>query len=224
MTTNPENAYRNGTMYSSYTAASFARIYDLAERYKVNLRGAISWSFEFEDQKWFDGFRDLATNGVDKPVLNVFRMYGKMEGRRVTVVNPGEIGLDSLMAGGVHGPARDIHALASIGEKSMSVMVWNYHDDDLRGEESAVRLSMTHLPFQSAVLQTYVIDEDHSNAYTAWQRMGSPQQPTSDQYAALEKAGGLAESGVGKKLTQQQASGIGFRLPLHGVILLRWTW
>src|SRR6478672_2894940 len=31
MSTNPENAYRNGTMYSSYTAASFARKYLLAD-------------------------------------------------------------------------------------------------------------------------------------------------------------------------------------------------
>jgi len=53
MSTNPENAYRNGTMYSSYTASSFARIYDLAKRYNVNLQGAVSWSFEFEDQPWF---------------------------------------------------------------------------------------------------------------------------------------------------------------------------
>jgi xylan 1,4-beta-xylosidase len=32
MATNPENAYRNGTMYSSYTAASFARKYLLADQ------------------------------------------------------------------------------------------------------------------------------------------------------------------------------------------------
>jgi len=31
MQTNPENAYRNGTMYSSYTAASIAREHDLVE-------------------------------------------------------------------------------------------------------------------------------------------------------------------------------------------------
>ena len=41
MSTNPENAYRNGTMYSSYTAASFARKYLLADEYKVNLTGAV---------------------------------------------------------------------------------------------------------------------------------------------------------------------------------------
>jgi xylan 1,4-beta-xylosidase len=85
MSTNPENAYRNGTMYSSYTAASFARKYLLADEYKVNLTGAVSWSFEFENQPWFAGFRDLATNGVDKPVLNVFRMFGMMKGKRVKV-------------------------------------------------------------------------------------------------------------------------------------------
>ncbi|HEX8462632.1 MAG TPA: beta-xylosidase, partial [Segetibacter sp.] len=71
MATNPENAYRNGTMYSSYTAASFARKYALADSLGVNFLGAVSWSFEFENQPWFYGFRDLATNGIDKPVLNV---------------------------------------------------------------------------------------------------------------------------------------------------------
>ncbi|MBO9682277.1 MAG: beta-xylosidase, partial [Flavisolibacter sp.] len=62
MATNPENAYRNGTMYSSYTAASFARKYLLADHFKINFLGAVSWSFEFEDQPWFYGFRDMATN------------------------------------------------------------------------------------------------------------------------------------------------------------------
>lgn len=81
----PQNAYRNGTMYSSYTAASFARKHDLAQARGVNLLGAVTWAFEFEDQAWFRGFRDLATNGVDKPVLNVFRMFGMMQGNRVEV-------------------------------------------------------------------------------------------------------------------------------------------
>src|SRR5207302_7568672 len=69
MASNPENAYRNGTLYSSYTAASFAREYELAKQMDVNLIGAVTWAFEFENQPWFYGYRDLATNGVDKPVL-----------------------------------------------------------------------------------------------------------------------------------------------------------
>ena len=39
-----------------------------------------------------------------------------------------------------------------------------------------------------AKLQHFRIDGEHSNAYTAWQRMGSPQPPSSAQYAELGKA------------------------------------
>ena len=71
----PRFGYRNGTMYSSYTAASFARKHELAARHQVNLQGAVTWAFEFEDQPYFAGFRQLASNGIDMPVLNVFRMF-----------------------------------------------------------------------------------------------------------------------------------------------------
>ena len=47
----PQLGYRNGTMYSSYTAASFARKHDLAEKHGVNLEGALTWAFEFEDRR-----------------------------------------------------------------------------------------------------------------------------------------------------------------------------
>src|SRR5947208_12953301 len=77
--------YRNGTMYSSYTAAVFARKHELAALRGVNLEGALTWAFEFEDQPYFAGFRSLATNGIDKPVLNVFRMFSKMDGQRLAV-------------------------------------------------------------------------------------------------------------------------------------------
>ena len=87
----PQNAYRNGTMYSSYTAATFARKHELAARHGVNFEGAVTWAFEFEDQPYFDGFRDLATNGVDKPVLNVFRMFGMMGGNRVEARSSGAL-------------------------------------------------------------------------------------------------------------------------------------
>jgi len=33
-------------------------------------------------------------------------------------------------------------------------------------------------------VQRYVIDHDHSNAFTAWQNMGTPAQPTPEQYAS----------------------------------------
>ncbi len=55
----PMFSYRNGTVYSSYTAASFARKHDLADRHDVAFDGAVTWAFEFEDQPYFAGFRQL---------------------------------------------------------------------------------------------------------------------------------------------------------------------
>lgn len=199
MATNPQNAYRNGTMYSSYTAATFARIYDLADRYRVHLEGATTWAFTFEGQRWFDGFRDLATNGVDKPVMGVFRMLGMMGGRpgdvsrRVGITyGPGfDIPLDSLLRSSVHGPQPDIHALASETGHSANVLLWNYHDDETKRDTVTVSLILKHIPADRVEVLEYRIDRDHSNAYEAWKRMGSPAAPSPEQYALLEQAGQL---------------------------------
>ena len=49
------------------------------------------------------------------------------------------------------------------------------------------------VPDGRVLLRHYRIDEEHSNAWTAWKKMGSPQNPSAEQYAALEAAGQLQE-------------------------------
>ncbi len=190
----PQLGYRNGTMYSSYTAASFARKYDLAEKHGVNLEGALTWAFEFEDQPYFAGFRVLATGGIDLPVLNVFRMFSRMGGQRVAVQSSGGAALESIIRNGVRG-APDVSALASLEEKKLCVMVWHYHDDDLPGPDAAVKLVLSGLPagLDKARLQHFRVDQNHSNAFTAWKGMNSPQKPTPEQYSELEAAGRLTQ-------------------------------
>ena len=46
----PQLGYRNGTLYASYTAASFARLQEMSDTHGVHLEGALTWAFEFEDQ------------------------------------------------------------------------------------------------------------------------------------------------------------------------------
>jgi xylan 1,4-beta-xylosidase len=221
MTTNPENAYRNGTMYSSYTASSFARLYDLQERYKVNLEGVTSWSFEFEGQRWFDGFRDLATNGIDKPVLNVFRMYGLMGGNRLKVINQNEIPLDSILRNSVKGSMSDIHALATGDKGSASVMVWNYHDADVPREDAPVKVVIKNIPSNRVLMNHYRIDKDHSNSYEAWKKMGSPQNVNDEQYRQLERAGQLALLHSPEWIvTTKGETVVEFSLPSQGVSLI----
>lgn len=221
MTTNPENAYRNGTMYSSYTAATFCRLYDLARFYDIHLERATSWSFEFEGQRWFDGFRSLATHGVDKPVLNVFRMYGMMTGERVQVLNSRALPLDSLLASSVHSGTPDVHALATTNQTYAAVMVWNYADEDIPRSPAMIHLSIKDIPAKEVLLQHFRIDQDHSNAYTVWKQMGSPQQVTPKQYQVLERSGQLELLGSPEWVkTADGTAEFNFQLPAQGISLL----
>jgi xylan 1,4-beta-xylosidase len=221
MTRNPSNSYRNGTLYSSYEAAVFARKYALADHFKVNFRGAVTWAFEFEDQRWFDGFRDLATNGVDKPVLNIFRMFGMMSGTRVAVTG-GAYDPFMICESGVKSGVPDINALASKDKSGISIMVWNYHDDDLPAKASQVRIEISGLPSSKVLVHEYRIDNENSNSYEVWKKMGSPQNPTPEQYDTLVTAGAL------KMLTSPLPAdtkdgfiNLSLNLPRQGVSLFR---
>ena len=224
MATNPENAYRNGTMYSSYTAASFARKYLLADHFKINFLGAVSWSFEFENQPWFYGFRDLATNGVNKPVLNVFRMFGMMKGRRVEVNSNRMYPLFAIRDSGVRKQTTDIGAIATKDKRTATVMIWNYHDDDLPGETENVKLEITGIPSTNIKLQEYRIDKDHSNSYEVWKRMGSPQQPTKEQIAELEKAGQLDQTLVKNQKLNKGLLQLDVTLSRQGIVFYKIQW
>ena len=88
----------------------------------------------------------------------------------------------------------DIDALATRGDREIAVMMWNYHDDDVAGARIAPwTLTICGIPATAkrVLVRHYRIDQEHSNAYTAWKQMGSPQNPTPEQYAQLEAAGQL---------------------------------
>jgi len=222
----PQNAYRNGTMYSSYTAAAFARKYALAEKHEVNFRGAVTWAFEFEEQPWFDGFRSLASNGVEKPVLNVFRMLGMMGRARVSAESTHAVALEEITRAGVRG-APDVGVLASRDRNRVAVLVWHYHDDDVAGPAADVKLDVARMPTATrrVLFHHYRVDGQHSNSYEAWKKMGRPQQPTAEQYAELERAARL-ELFEGPRWMNLEAGALAstFRLPRQGVSLLVWSW
>ena len=222
--TNPSNAYRNGTMFSSYTAEQIARTYQLADLHQVNLLGAVTWAFEFEDQPSFDGFRDLSTNGVAKPVLNVFRMLGQMTGSRVSTSSTGGLSLDEVRDKSVRGQP-DISALASRDRRSAAVLVWNYHDDDLPAPAADVLLTIDGLPPGRPMVTHYRVDQDHSNAYTLWKSMGSPPTPSASQKATLEQAGALQLYEPPQRMNVQNGRLVlSFSLPRQGVSLVKVVW
>ncbi len=222
----PQNAYRNGPLYASYTATAMKALTDLAKRDGVNLEGQLTWAFEFEGQPYFDGFRTLATNGVDKPVLNFFRMAGQLGGVRVKAESGGAVDLDTVLKSGV-AQGQDVDAIATKSDRTLSVLVWNYQDNDVEGPAARVQLNTTGLPLDVArvSMKHYRIDGTHSNAYTAWKLAGSPQSPTPEQKAALEEAGQLQMLGSPEWVTVTKgAVKTSFDLPLQGLSLIQFSW
>lgn len=218
----PNLGYRNGTMYSSYTVASFVRTHDLARKHGVNLDGALTWAFEFEDQPFFAGYRVLASNGIDLPVLNVFRMFAKMGAQRIQAVSSAQVPLDEIVRNGVRARP-DVGVLASRDERAISLMVWHYHDEDVPGPDAAVELTLTGLDSgrDEARVTHYRIDQDHSNAYARWKSLGAPSAPDEKVYSALEQAGKLAALGPPGKVTIKRGQAtLKFPLPRQAVSLL----
>ena len=221
----PANDYRNGPLYASYEAAMMKNMFELADREKTNIAGMLTWAFEFEDQPYFEGFRTLATNGIDKPVLNVFRMAGLMRGNRVAAESSGRVPLATIETEGVRGNP-DVDALAVRSDRELSVLVWNYHDDKTPGPDAEVKIQIAGIPAAAkrVLLHHYRIDDTHSNSYTAWKKMGSPQQPTPEQYAALEAAGQLQELESPRWIDAGPQTTVDIRLPKEAVSLLQLSW
>jgi xylan 1,4-beta-xylosidase len=217
----PQNAYRNGTMYSSYTAASFARIWELAVKRGVNLEGVLTWAFEFENQPWFAGYRQLSTNGVNLPVLNVFRMFARLGPERIAANSSAQVSLEQIVADGVRGET-DVGVLATRTKQGeVAVLIWNYHDDDLPGADAAVHLVINGLKLGAASSATlWRVDGANANAFSAWQKMGAPQSPNATQYQELEKASELVPQPLQTQRARLGARSFDLAVPRQGVALI----
>ncbi len=223
---NPANGYRNGPLYAAYTATAVKALFEMQDRAGVNLAAMLSWSFEFEDGGYFEGYRTLSTRGIDKPILNLFRMTGMMGGERVKTESTGAVPLDELVASGAR-KAPDVDALATRSQRQAAVLVWNYDDDDVSAPDAEVHVTIDGIPagVKRAQIEEFRIDDGHSNAFTVWKRMGSPQAPTAEQYAQLKAAGQLEllRSPVWLDVTDGKAT-IATTLPRQAVSLLRLEW
>jgi xylan 1,4-beta-xylosidase len=191
-TLDPQRDYRRTSQFAAYTAASFMRKQDLMARTGGNLQGAVTWSFTFAEQPWFNGLRALTTNEVALPVLNTFELFARLGRRRVAVDAAAMVPVDSIIADSVRGEP-DIGAIASFNDKEsrLTVLLWNYHDvaggyDD----RQEVQLTIDGLPRAALGRRAveYSIDELSGNAYTAWLAMGSTQTPSAEQIAKLHAA------------------------------------
>jgi xylan 1,4-beta-xylosidase len=123
--------------------------------------------------------------------------------------------------------APDIDALATSTPGQASVLLWNYHDDDVAAPGNDIVVTLKSIPSSASrvLLQQYRIDDHHSNAYSVWKEMGEPQNPTPEQYAKLQAAGQLQLLDSPRWMAPENGTiQVNVQLPRMGLSLLRVTW
>jgi xylan 1,4-beta-xylosidase len=132
--------------------------------------------------------------------------------------------LFSIRDSGVRKQTTDIGAIAARDGHTATIMIWNYHDDDLPGTNEDVQLFLKGIPSTKINLQEYRIDKNHSNSYETWKQMGSPQQPTGAQIVQLEKAGQLEQTATKNENVTNGILQMHFSLPRQGIIFYKVNW
>ncbi|HUT47147.1 MAG TPA: hypothetical protein VMX36_12755 [Sedimentisphaerales bacterium] len=218
----PSRGYRNVPAYGAYVAAMMKYSLDLAEAEKVNLKGVLSWAFMFDGMPWFDGYRTLATNGIHKPVLNAFKMLGRLKGNELPLTSDGAVGLDEILKDSVRARP-DINGMAVADGQNVKILLWNYHDFLVPAESASIQLKVKLPPdFGSKAQVThYRIDDTHSNAYTKWLEVGSPQNLDAKMLTELKAAMELEMLEPAKliDITNNEAT-FEFDLPRFGLSLI----
>lgn len=198
--------FRNTEYYASYVACGYKKIYDLAEELNMDIR-PLAWAFMFEGERCFEGTRTFSTQGIDKAVFNLFKLYAKLGDQKVQ--------LDSG-CGNIDGWA------TVTGDRAVQALIFSHDDDWDVHKEREVSIAIDGIPFTGeAILKHYRIDAEHSNAYAEWVRQGKPNYPVGGIYDAIKARDGLEFCEAPEKVNicggRLERS---FMMPTHAVSLI----
>ena len=108
-----------------------------------------------------------------------------------------------------------------------AVVLTNADVDHVAGPAAEIHLHAAGISRDTkrVLIRHYRIDQTHSNAYTVWKQMGSPQKPNEEQYKTLEAAGQLQLlSSPHWTEARNGAVDLQFSLPLQGLSLVQLSW
>jgi xylan 1,4-beta-xylosidase len=217
--------YRNSPAYGAYEVAMMKRSLDLAAEMRIDLRGVLTWAFTFPGTAYFAGQRALATNGIHLPVLNAFKLLGRMRGRRLPVESSGALPLEEIEPGAFRSRP-DIDALASTDGSQLQILIWHYHDDLVPADPEPVTVAVQVPDWLGSHVRVrhQRVDEAHGDAFVVWQKQGSPTSPSPAQRNELLEA--MAKLELEPERTIRAEHGVAtlsLELPRFAVSLLTLT-
>jgi xylan 1,4-beta-xylosidase len=219
----PADTYRNSTAYGAYEIAMMKHTIELEAEVGVKLGGLLTWAFTFPGTSYFAGYRALATNGINLPVLSAFKLLGRLAGTRLPLTSSGQRTVVDILANGVRDQP-EVDGMATRDGAAIQVLVWNYHDDIVTVAATPVHLAIK-VPASfgpSARVSHLRVDESHGDAYTVWVSQGMPASPSAAQVAALRQAMDPSLLIPDRTVAVAAGSSVGvdFDLPRFGVSLV----
>ncbi|HEY8458535.1 MAG TPA: glycoside hydrolase [Actinopolymorphaceae bacterium] len=222
---NPNYEFQNTEYYPVFQVKLMKKILDLNARETVQVHRATSWSFYFEGERFFEGTRSFLTAGrIEKPLLNAYRMLSLLGSERVRATSDAAWSIDELENPDGSSMPEEVDVLASRAEDGgLAVLVWRHTDDQYQWAEQDTQVTVTirNLPSQSYLVRHYRIDARHSNSYTVWKSLGSPQDPTDAELAQITARQGLEELEPARTVAAESGRiTLDVSLPLPAVSLL----
>ena len=151
---------------TEYYSAFYLKLIDLMSRLPIPPeRMMICLSGQDYNTEDFDGHRTFFTaRGWRKPICNAFALGAKLGEERLPV--------DAEMP-------RNTGVILTRREDGAVVAAFYNHVSDFGkfGENVLLKAAIENLP-ENFTLKRWRIDETFCNAFTAWSRLGSPEQPT----------------------------------------------
>jgi len=219
---NPAFDFRNTEYYASYVASAYKNIYDLGEEMEIDYRPQ-AWAFMFEGERCFEGTRTFSTQGIDKAMFNVFRMYAKLGYQRIQLSSTQDHDPEQYEDYWGESNSAEIDGWATLtGTKSVEILLYCHKDTWDTEAAYEIELQVAELPFEGPCqVIHYRIDKNHSNAYAEWVRQGRPDYPQGEQYAAIKKRDGLELlCPVEKKILMDGKLKLAFEMPVKSVSLI----
>ena len=132
------------------------------------------WTFSdvFEEngpprEPFYGGFGLIATGGIKKPAYYAFGLFHRLGTKRIA--NPAENVLVTRRKDG-----------------SFAIALWNLSPPDKPGASRTFELSFTGGKIPGRLF-LFRIDQDHSNTMAAYEKLGSPRYPTSEQVILMNR-------------------------------------
>jgi xylan 1,4-beta-xylosidase len=187
--------FQNTEYYPVFQVNLMKKILDLNATEAAEVHQATTWSFYFEGERYFEGTRALVTaGGIEKPLLNAYRALARLGTERITASSDAAWAVTALDRSAAGGIPEEVDVLASRGPRgTVTVLVYRHVDDQYHVDRATARVSVDVTGLVSACyrLEHLRIDADHSNAHTVWRSLGSPQDPTDVELAAITARQGL---------------------------------